>query len=453
VSGAGRRRLALAAAAVVSAGIVAVLAVLALNRLDEAGAPEPREALSAATREARIARGAYLARAGDCAACHTVAGGVPYAGGLGVPTPFGTVYAPNLTPDPATGIGQWSDDDFWRALHNGRSRDGRLLYPAFPYPNYTRITRDDSDAIHAYLQSLPAEAQSNRPHVLGFPFDTQVALAVWRALYFRPGVHLDDPTRPAAWNRGAYLVEGLGHCNACHSARNALGGPKALDLAGGMIPVQHWYAPSLRSPAEAGVAHWPAQEVVDLLKTGRSAQALVQGPMAEVVIGSTQYLNDADLYAITGYLQSLPGSTPLAQEPAGGASANAAHDPAGASATSAAGPAGYAADPAAKLYTRHCADCHGSDGRGVPGVYPALAGNRAVLLPTAANLAHVVLEGGFPPSTAGNPRPYGMPPFATVLSDAEVAQLLSYLRNQWGNHAAPVDGDEVRRARGGRSMH
>ena len=222
---------------------------------------------------ALVERGAYLARAGNCEGCHTAQGGAPYAGGRGVPTPFGTVFAPNLTPDPASGLGQWSAADFWRALHHGRARSGRLLYPAFPYPNYTRVSRADADAIFAYLQSLPAVAQANRAHTLGFPFDTQAALAVWRALYFRPAAHVDDPARPAEWNRGAYLVEGLGHCNACHSARNALGATRGtLDLQGGLIPVQNWYAPSLASPHEAGVANWPKSEVVRLLKTGVAAQ-------------------------------------------------------------------------------------------------------------------------------------------------------------------------------------
>ena len=376
-----------------------------------------------------VARGAYLARAGNCMGCHTVPGGAAYAGGRGVPTPFGTIYAPNLTPDAATGIGAWSPAEFWRALHNGRARDGRLLYPAFPYPNYTRVTREDSDAIHAYLRSLPAVVQANKPHTLAFPFDQQAALAVWRALYFRPERVEPDPARGAEWNRGAYLVEGLGHCNACHASRNALGASTStLDLAGGLIPVQNWYAPALTSPDEASVAGWDVQHIVDLMRTGVSTRGAVMGPMGEVVGGSTQHLNAPDLRAMAIYLKALPQS-PAEPEPLEPWKSPSPDSPGG------------------KLYTQHCVQCHGERGEGAPGIYPALAGSRAVTMSTPANLVHMVLEGGFPPSTAGNPRPFGMPPFATVLSNQEVAQLLSYVRGSWGNHAAPVSAVEVARFR------
>ena len=414
------------AAAVLLLGLL-VGAVWWLNRLDEdsltVGAAAP------AAGAELIARGAYLARAGNCMGCHTAAGGAPYAGGRGVPTPFGAVYAPNLTPDAATGIGAWSAAEFWRALHNGRSRDGRLLYPAFPYPNYTQVTREDSDAIHAYLRSMPPVVQPNRPHALQFPFDQQAALAVWRALYFRPARHTPDTTRSAEWNRGAYLVEGLGHCNACHSSRNALGASKnPLALAGGLIPVQNWYAPSLASAGEAGVADWDTQHIVALLKTGIAPQALVTGPMSEVVQGSTQHLSDADLGAMAAYLKALPQTSAPPAPPL-------------------LAPTTALSGPGAKLYETHCAACHGDAGEGVSGAYPALAGNRAVTMPVVANLVHIVLEGGFAPATAGNPRPYGMPPFATVLGDDELAQLLSFIRGSWGNRAGAVSALDVARFR------
>jgi mono/diheme cytochrome c family protein len=380
----------------------------------------------------QIARGAYLARAGNCVGCHTAPGGAPYAGGRGVPTPFGTVYAPNLTPDRATGIGAWSAAEFWRALHNGRARDGRLLYPAFPYPNYTRITRADADSIHAYLRSLAPVSQPNRPHALTFPFDRQAALAVWRALYFRPARTAVEPARGDEWNRGAYLVEALGHCNACHASRNALGATSSpLDLAGGLIPVQNWYAPSLTSPLEAGVGDWDIAHVVELLRTGVSARGAVMGPMSEVVRDSTQHLSEPDLRAMAIYLKALPQAAD-AQRPA--------PDPAR--------PAPAPSDEAGtRLYEHQCSDCHGARGEGVAGIYPAMAGSRAVTMASPANLVHVVLEGGFPPATAGNPRPFGMPPFATVLSDAEVAQLLTHIRAAWGNRGAPVSALDVARYR------
>jgi len=421
------RLLGRAAAAAVLAGAALLAAVAWLNLRDE----DPLVAdVGGATSPELIARGAYLARAGNCIGCHTARGGAAYAGGRGVPTPFGTVFAPNLTPDPQTGLGRWSASEFWRALHNGRSRDGRLLYPAFPYPNYTRITRADSDAIHAYLRSLPAVVQPNRAHTLQFPFDRQAALAVWRALYFRPArPQQPDTQRSAAWNRGAYLVEGLGHCNACHASRNALGattGP--LDLAGGLIPVQNWYAPSLASPLEAGVADWDDADIVALLRTGVSRRGAVMGPMGEVVAGSTQHLSGPDLQAIASYLKALPQTA--AARPAAPPIRDAT-----------------AMGPGAPLYETHCLACHGEHGEGVPGIYPALAGSRAVTMPSVANLVHLVLEGGFPPATAGNPRPYGMPPFATVLGDAELAQLLTTIRTSWGNDAEPVTPHDIARLR------
>ena len=419
-----KHRLMTGAAVLLLLVALAIAWVLFMNLRDES----PRSAAPTPVPSAeQISRGAYLALAGNCAGCHTAPGGAPYAGGRGVSTPFGTVMAPNLTPDEKTGIGAWSADDFWRALHNGRSRDGRLLYPAFPYPNYTRITRDDADALHAWLRIVPAVEQANQPHDLRFPFNQQAALAVWRALYFRPGQHRPDAQRSAEVDRGAYLVEGLGHCNACHSSRNALGASTSpLDLAGGLIPVQNWYAPSLTSAHEAGVAAWEMQEIVNLLKTGVSPRGSVAGPMGEVVGSSTQHLSEPDLRAMAVYLQALPQTAPVVAEAAP-----------------------YAATgPGAKLYERHCAGCHGDAGEGSPGAYPALAGNRAVTMPATANLVHIVLEGGFPPATVGNPRPYGMPPFATVLSVEETAQLLSFVRGSWGNRAAAVSALEVERFRG-----
>jgi len=407
---------------------VAVVGLVAMLNLrdEQAGAGTPVD-----SSEAAIARGLYLTRAGDCIGCHTARGGAPYAGGRGIETPFGTVYAPNLTPDPETGLGSWSADDFWRALHNGRARGGRLLYPAFPYPNYTRVTRADADAMYVYLGSLPAVRQSNHAHELRFPFDLQAALAVWRALFFEPGVYRAEPGRDARWNRGAYLVEGLGHCNACHAKRNVLGAPSGpLDLAGGLIPVQNWYAPSLTAADEASVAGWNVDDVVALLRDGTSARGTVMGPMSEVVLNSTQHLSNDDLVAIARFLQALP-ATPVATR--------ASSDPKASS--------GEASARGSRMYGERCAGCHGEQGEGVPHAYPALAGSRAVTMASSANLVHIVLEGGFPPSTAGNPRPFGMPPFATFLSNDDVSDLLSHIRHAWGNRAAPVSPLEVARYR------
>lgn len=381
-----------------------------------------------------VAKGEYLARAGNCLACHTARGGAPGAGGASIPTPFGTVYTSNITPDPTTGLGGWSADDFWLAMHEGRSRDGRLLYPAFPYPNTTHVARADSDALFAYLQSLKPVKQAPPAHELRFPVNTQLALAAWRTLYFRPARFEPDAQQTAEWNRGAYLVQGLGHCNACHAARNVLGATRnTLDLGGGLIPMQNWYAPALNSPQQAGVAEWSQADVVNLLKHGVAAQGSVIGPMAEVVLQSTQYLNDGDLNAMATYLRALP------QQPARVPRREAGEQ---------------TADRLARgkaLYGTHCASCHGEQGQGAPGIYPRLAGNRTATMEPPANLVRVVLAGGFPPATAGNPRPYGMPPFATVLTDDEVAVLLSYVRSAWGHQAAPITTFEVNRYRTGSS--
>nr|WP_315229377.1 cytochrome c [uncultured Albidiferax sp.] len=409
--------------------IVLVLCVFALGlaalvwHLNTRDEPELSATAINATPEL-LARGAYLARAGNCAACHTTRGGTPYAGGRGIDTPFGAVYSSNLTPDVRTGIGSWSAAEFWRALRNGRSKDGRLLYPAFPYPSYTSVTRADSDALYAYLHSLPATAQPATPHALRWPFNQQAALAVWRALYFSPSSFQPEPAQSAEWNRGAYLVRGLGHCGACHTARNALGGTdERLDLAGGLMPVQNWYAPSLTSAQEASVHDWPLQDTVRLLQTGIAPQGSVRGPMAEVVQQSTQYLSPQDLIAMATYLKALP-QTPIA--------------PARTPPTTPRN-----AEHGGKLYEQHCAQCHGAQGQGVAGAYPPLAGNRAVTMASTANLVHAVRSGGFAPSTAGNPRPFGMPPFVLVLSDADIAAVLTHIRTSWGNQAAGVTELEV----------
>jgi mono/diheme cytochrome c family protein len=404
-------------------------AIWSLNVNDEV---DVNTLVAYAPSDSLIARGAYLARAGNCAACHTARGGPSYAGGLEIATPFGTVFSSNLTPDANTGIGSWSSAHFWRALHNGRSKSGRLLYPAFPYTSYTQVTREDADAIFAFLRTVPAVQQPNLTNTLRFPFNSQAALAVWRALYFKPGVYRPEASRNAEWNRGAYLVKGLGHCSDCHSPRDALGGTRpSLALAGGLIPLQNWYAPSLTSPHEAGVADWDAEDIVSLLKNGVASGAVVSGPMAEVVLRSTQYLSQDDLNAMAQYLKALPGAISKAEASAPASPANASGN----------------VEKTAKLYEQHCAQCHGDKGQGVVNAYPPLAGNRAVTMTSAENLVQIVLNGGFAPATAGNPRPFGMPPFVLVLNDSEVAALITHIRTSWGNRASDITPTEVNRIR------
>jgi len=376
-----------------------------------------------------VQRGAYLARIGNCALCHTAPGGASYAGGKGIATPFGTVYTSNLTPHAEAGLGHWSAEDFWQAMHQGRSRDGHLLYPAFPYTSFTQLARSDSDALLAFLQTLPAADQPNQPHALRWPYSSQWALAVWRAVNFAPAEPLATaPAQGDAALRGAYLVNGLGHCNECHGARNGWGAPDLRKtLSGATLPQSLWYAPSLRAAGEGSVAAWTLEDTVALLTTGANRHATTSGPMAEVVHHSTQYLQAADALAMARYLAQLP-TTPAKATPASSPSP----------ATQALG---------ARLYEAQCAQCHGKQGEGQADAYPALAGNRAVQMTPSHNLVLTVLQGGYGPSTQGRPRPHGMPPFQLVLSDAELASVLSYIRNAWGNQAPALSEFDINKFR------
>jgi len=388
---------------------------------------EPLETHAVAT-PALIEKGRYVARAGNCIACHTITGETPFAGGRRIATPFGDVFSTNLTPDLNTGIGAWSAADFWRAMHYGKSRDGRRLYPAFPYANYTRVSRDDSDALFAYFQSLAPVSRPRVPATVRFPFNTQLAQLVWRRLYFKPGEFAVEPQRSVEWNRGAYLVEGLGHCNACHTARTWLGGTDdAAGYSGGSLPLLGWDALPLTTVQP--LSDSAAAEMAELLAAGTSKHGVATGPMAEVVFHSLQHLEKSDIAAIVTYVRSLPPQEPRLRR-FGPPVVPARRDELLLS--------------GATVYAEHCADCHGASGEGEPYVYPALAGNRLVTAPSARNALQAVLFGGFAPSTAGNPRPHGMPPYADELSFEEVAAVLTYVRASWGNDASAVSPLAVR---------
>jgi mono/diheme cytochrome c family protein len=378
-----------------------------------------------------VQRGAYLARVGNCALCHTTSSGASYAGGKAIATPFGEIYSSNLTPDMLTGLGQWTANDFWRALHDGISKDGRRLYPAFPYTSYTRVTRDDSDALFAYLRTLAPVYQTHRAHALRWPYSEQWALKIWQGLFFAPDDAIvpaptSEPPRTALWKRGEYLVNGLGHCGACHTPRNRFGGETAALLGGAHIPGRQAYAPSLRDPQEAGLAQWSTQEIVALLHSGVAPKGSTSGLMSEVVQHSTQYLTVPDAQAMAEYLRSLP--TQIS---------------AGAVLRTPVPEAQAFIRQGGKLYEKHCAECHGTQGQGRPGAYPALAGSRFVTAAHTVNLVQIVRQGGFTPSTAVNPRPFGMPPFQLLLNNRELASVLTYIRSSWGNRADAVSEFEV----------
>jgi mono/diheme cytochrome c family protein len=379
-----------------------------------------------------VVKGEYLARAGDCIACHTIPGGALFAGGRPMATPFGTLYSSNITPDPTTGIGSWTADQFYGAMHTGRFPDGGLMYPAMPFGSYTKVTRADSDAIFAYLRSVPPVHRPDTPHDLRFPFDNRSLILGWRTLFFQEGEYNPDPAKSADWNRGAYLVQGLGHCAMCHTPINALGGnsdSKAFE--GGLIPMQNWYAPSLTSNKEAGLGDWSIEEIVNLLRTGVSHRGAVYGPMAEVTFDSLQYLNDADVRAMAIYLKSLSQGSPPTQQtsavPAPESSLLMAFGQ--------------------TVYAKNCAVCHAADGRGMPPAYPPLASNPSIQMASAVNPIRMVLNGGFPPGTEGNPMPYGMPPFAQNLSDDEVAAVVTYIRAAWGNRGEAVSARQANELR------
>lgn len=377
-----------------------------------------------------LARGEYLARAGDCVACHTVPGQPEFAGGRPMPTPFGNLYVPNITPEDETGIGRWTADDFYKMMHTGRSRDDTLLYPAMPFANYTKVTRADSDAIYAYLMSVPPVKRPNRPHELRFPFNQRELLIGWRALYFKQGEYVPDPKQNEEWNRGAYLVQGLGHCSMCHTAVSALGGSRVQEeFSGGMIPNQNWYAPSLTSNREAGLGDWSIKDIVDLLQAGASHRATVYGPMAEVTFNSLQYMSDADVRAMAVYLKSLP--------PKGEARAT----------SQAQLVAPGTMELGRRIYVQQCAMCHGDDGKGKPPGFPPLANNQSIEMASPVNPIRMVLNGGYAPATRKNPRPYGMPPFAHLLNDEQAAAVVTYIRVAWDNGGTPVTAAQVNQLR------
>ncbi len=379
---------------------------------------------------ARVERGRYLATAGDCLPCHTQAGGKPFAGGRPLETPFGTIYSANITPDRQAGIGAWSDDDFYRALHEGIAADGSRLYPAFPYPYYTHVMRQDADAIRAYLETI--EPVSNVPprNRLPFPLNERAMLRPWNWMFFKDATFTPDPQKSAAWNRGAYLVEGLGHCGACHTPKNFLGGDTTRRAYQG-ANLQNWFAPNLGADLRQGLGSWTQQDVVEYLTTGRNAHSNASGPMSEVIQYSTSLMTPDDVSAMAVYLKDLPGQ----------AGAKSAQDPAGPSLDARIGKAGEA------IFVDQCAACHRTTGTGEPTFFPPLKDNSIVQQRDPATVVRVILGGARSTPTAARPTPLSMPAFNWKLSDDQVAAVATYIRNSWGNAASVVSASEVKKLR------
>lgn len=384
---------------------------------------------SSTTSDDIVARGEYLARAGNCMGCHTARGGADFAGGRRLTSDFGIFYTPNLTPDRDSGIGNWTKEQFWQAMHHGQRPDGSPMYPACPYPSFTHIERNDTDAIYTYLHSLPAVQQDNPEHDLSFPASIRSVMSIWQSLFFDPGTFEPDPSESASWNRGAYLVQGLGHCMTCHTQRNRLGATLEDDDVAG-AHVSGWYAPSLHSSAEAGLQLWSPDKSVQLLRAGKSGDASMLGPMADVVYNSLQYLTEEDVRAMTDYLRSLP------DREISSSTRQPQIAPERLESVMVRGQ---------EIYESNCMDCHGDAGQGTVAA-SALVGNRAVTLADPTNVINVIRHGGYPPSTRGNPRPFGMPPFYD-LSAADVAAVATYIRRNWGNEGTPVPTVAVERTR------
>jgi mono/diheme cytochrome c family protein len=380
---------------------------------------------------ALIERGRYLAVAANCAACHTRPGGAPFAGGVPFVTKVGTLYSTNITPDPDIGIGRWTAKDLRRAMHEGVAPSGRRLFPAFPYPSFTLVSDEDVDAIYAYLRSL--EPQPYQPPPNSFLLRQRWAMPIWNSLFFEPRRFAKDPAKSEEWNRGAYLVQGPGHCGACHTPRNALlaerraeafaGGTLQSDLGGGVF--RKWSAVDL-SPSKQGLAAWSVDDLTRYLRFGFSAKAGTFGPMNEVIVNSLKELSPEDVHAMAVYLKDLPPSPPA----------------------SGLMPSGDEIAAGQPIYKKRCESCHGGSGRGGLFSGPPLAGSAIVQSDDPASLINVILYGADVPPGVQTGSWETMKPFREVLDDAEIASLANFLRGSWSNRARPVRASEIAQQRG-----
>jgi mono/diheme cytochrome c family protein len=397
--------------------ILAILLLCTASACGPARAAEP----SAET----IARGKALANAGDCASCHTADPAKPFAGGKRIDTPFGGIYTPNLTPDRDTGIGAWSDDEFYRALRYGVRRDGSRYYPAFPYPNFTKLIRQDILAIRAFLATLTPIRNTPPPPELLWPLNYRVFMRGWNWLFFQPGIFQPDQQKTAQWNRGGYLVEGVAHCGGCHTPKNILGADKRNRLYGGGL-VQGWFAPRLDGAERSGLKSWSAGDIVEYLQSGRNGRSHAGKLMAEVVVNSTSKMSDADVQAIAAYLKGLPAGAPepvVTPPPQAVMTAGAA------------------------IYVHNCIACHETDGSGAPRIYPPLPGNANLQSANPSSMLRIILDGAQTVTTPRAPNAGSMPAYGAKFTDQEIADVLTYIRNSWGNVAPLVTPGDVKNAR------
>lgn len=375
---------------------------------------------------AAVARGKYIAIAGDCVACHTAPGSKqPFSGGYAISTPFGDIFASNITPDAETGIGNWTERDFYRAVRHGKGKEGENLYPAMPYNAYVKVSDKDMHDLWMYMRSVKPVRSKVPETQLPFPYNIRLAMMGWNLLFFDNSGFTPDPSQSDAWNRGAYLVQGLEHCAACHTAKNLLGGDTRAYLQGSNLG--DWHAPDITSDPHTGIGQWSEEQIVQYLKLGSNHVAVASGPMAEAVTNSTQHLSDDDLQSIASYLKSLPGGDKQPPQPLA------------------------ASHPQMKsgenIYSVNCTACHNSNGKGIDNLAAGLANNPGLQADDAASIITTILQGGRGAVTQGNPTSGAMPSFAWKLSDQQVAAVATYIRNAWGNAATPVSADEVAKQR------
>jgi alcohol dehydrogenase (quinone), cytochrome c subunit len=383
----------------------------------------------------------YVARLGDCVACHSVPGGKPFAGGLKMGTPLGAIYSTNITPDKNTGIGNYTLADFDNALRRGVARDGHRLYPAMPYPSYAKMSDEDVEALYDYfMHAVQSADQANVASEIEWPLNMRWPLALWNVVFFKDEIYQPRPEHDAVWNRGAYLVQGLGHCGSCHTPRGfafqekALDEGKAIYLSGALL--DGWTASSLCGNPNDGLGRWSEDDIVAFLKTGRNVHATVYGSMMDAFNNSTQFMSDGDLAAIARYLKSLPGgdmgTTPVFVHNQDTELARATGD---------------LSAPGASLYLKQCGFCHGRDGKGHGQLLPPLAGNSGVLTEDPSSVINLMLNGASRIVANGIPDAYRMPPFRVLLKDQDIADLASFVRSSWGNKAGPVTAVEVKALR------
>lgn len=363
----------------------------------------------------QVRRGQYLVRLGDCLSCHLAPDGEPFAGGLGLNTPFGVIYSANITSDKENGIGDWTSEQFYRAMHDGIGIHGERLYPAFPYPWFAHVSREDDDAILAFLKTIPASNATPPPNELPFPINQRKTLAGWDALFLHATPFTPDPTQSPEWNRGAAIVDGLGHCSGCHTPKNALGADKRKQAFYGGILDNH-AAPDLTANERTGLGSWTLDDITEYLRTGRNAHANAGGPMADVIAYSTSLISEEDRHAIAVYLKALPArAADTVKAPDTGAMTRGA-----------------------EVYADVCSACHLSNGVGQPRIFPPLEHDAVVQQPDPTGVLHIVLAGSRTGPSPSRPSALTMPSFAWKLSDQEIADVVTYIRNSWGNSAGSV---------------